>query len=96
MLALHVLLLCAAGHTPTEMAAFLVCSRSSVYRIVRADRNETLGLRHDDQVNLFPPLRTTAVMPCLKRSESDISLIADVTAVEGAGSFPLTGLIPLG
>jgi transposase len=36
LLALHVLLLCAAGRTPTEIAAFLFCSRSSVYRIVAA------------------------------------------------------------
>src|SRR5262245_15310622 len=35
-LALHVLLLCAAGRTPTEIATFLFCSRSSVYRIVNA------------------------------------------------------------
>ena len=34
LLALHILLLCAAGRTPTEIATFLFCSRSSVYRIV--------------------------------------------------------------
>ena len=34
LLALHVLLLCAAGRTPTEIAAYLFCSRSSVYRTV--------------------------------------------------------------
>ena len=68
LLALHVLLLCAAGHKATEIAAFLFCSRSSVYRIVRAYRNGTLGLRQDDQGNLFPPLRTTVLMPWLKRA----------------------------
>jgi transposase len=36
VLALHVLLLCAAGRTPTEIATFLFCSRTSVYRIVHA------------------------------------------------------------
>ena len=36
LLALHLLLLCAAGRTPSEVAAVLFCSRSSVYRIVRA------------------------------------------------------------
>ena len=36
VLALHVLLLCAAGRTPTEIATFLFCSRSSVYRMVNA------------------------------------------------------------
>ena len=36
LLALHVLLLCAAQQTPSEMAASLWCSCSSVYRIMRA------------------------------------------------------------
>jgi transposase len=36
LLALHVLLLCAAGSTPSEIASCLLCSRSSVYRIVAA------------------------------------------------------------
>jgi hypothetical protein len=67
-LALHVLLLCAAGHNPTEIATFLFCSRSSIYRIVRAYRNGTLGLRHDAQGNLLPPLRSTVLMPWLKRA----------------------------
>lgn len=35
-LALHILLLCAAGYSPTRIAAVLFCSRSSVYRAVRA------------------------------------------------------------
>ena len=38
LLAFHILLLCAKGRNPTEIAAFLFCSRSSVYRIVRAYR----------------------------------------------------------
>src|SRR5215470_11812991 len=42
-LALHVILLCAAGRTPTEMAAVLFCSRSSVYRIVRLYHAKQLG-----------------------------------------------------
>jgi hypothetical protein len=67
LLALHVLLLCAAGHNPTEIAAFLFCSRSSVYRIVRAYRDGKLGWRHDDQGHL-PRLRTTVLMPWLKRA----------------------------
>ena len=36
LLAFHILLLCAVGRNPTEIAAFLFCSRSSVSRIVRA------------------------------------------------------------
>jgi transposase len=42
LLALHLLLLGAAGRTPTEIAAVLFCSRSSVYRVVRAYRAGTL------------------------------------------------------
>ena len=44
LLALHVLLLCAAGRTPTEIAAVLCCSRSSVYRIVRRLSRRDPGL----------------------------------------------------
>src|SRR5499426_4447916 len=40
LLAFHILLLCAAGRTPTEIATFLFCSRSSVYRIVSAYRTQ--------------------------------------------------------
>lgn len=36
LLNLHILLLCAAGKTPQEIASFLLCSRSSVYRAVAA------------------------------------------------------------
>ncbi len=35
LLALHILLLGAAGRRPTAIAAVLFCSRSSVYRAVR-------------------------------------------------------------
>ena len=55
LLALHVLLLCAAGRRPTDIAAFLFCSRSSVYRIVRAYRQGTLGLSCDAQGQLHSP-----------------------------------------
>jgi hypothetical protein len=44
LLAIHILLLCAAGKNPTEIADFLFCSRSSVYRSVRAYRAGNLGL----------------------------------------------------
>src|SRR5215210_928852 len=38
LLGLHILLLCAKGRTPSEIAATLFCSRSSVYRAVAAYR----------------------------------------------------------
>lgn len=68
LLALHIVLLCAAGRNPTDIAAVLFCSRSSVYRTVRAYRAGTLGLEHDDQGQLLPPGRTTVLLPTLRRS----------------------------
>lgn len=68
LLALHVLLLCAAGRTPTEIATFLFCSRSSVYRIVAAYRNQSLAFDFADDGTLLPPLRTTCLLPWVKRS----------------------------
>jgi transposase len=68
LLALHILLLCTAGRTPTDIAAVLFCSRSSVYRTVRAYRAGTLGLAHDDHGQLAPPVRTTVLLPTVRRS----------------------------
>jgi transposase len=68
LLALHILLLCAAKRTPTDIAAVLFCSRSSVYRTVQAYRTGTLGLEHDAQGRLVPPIRTTVLLPTLRRS----------------------------
>ena len=61
LLALHMVLLCAAGRSPTEIAAALFCSRSSVYRTVRAYHAGTLGLACDDQGRLAAPVRTTVL-----------------------------------
>ncbi len=36
LLALHILLLCAAQRSPSEIAAVRFCSRSTVYRVVKA------------------------------------------------------------
>jgi transposase len=68
LLALHVLLLCAAGRTPTEIAAFLFCSRSSVYRIVSAYRCQSLGFAFTEDGHLQPPVRTSCLSPSLRRS----------------------------
>jgi putative transposase len=68
LLALHIVLLCAAGRNPTDIAAVLFCSRSSVYRTVRAYRAGTLGLEPDDDGQLHPPVRTTVLVPTLRRS----------------------------
>jgi transposase len=68
LLALHILLLCTTGRSPTEIAAVLFCSRSSVYRTVRAYREGTLDLERDAQGRLVPPWRTTGLLPTLRRS----------------------------
>ena len=68
LLALHILLLCAAARNPTEIAAVLFCSRSSVYRTVQAYQEGTLGLEHDEHGRLVPPVRTTVLVPSLRRS----------------------------
>ncbi len=73
LLALPLLLLCAAGRTPTEIAAVLFCSRSPVYRVVRADRagdwewleTEGAGSPLARRVGLSPALRR-AVLAILK------------------------------
>ena len=46
-LALQILVWWAAKRTPTDMAAVLFCSSSSVYRTVQADRIDTRGLEHE-------------------------------------------------
>src|SRR5919199_302603 len=62
LLALHVLLLCAAGRHPTEIAAFLFCSRSSVYRIVRLYRVQKLGCTVDADGQLSIAVQTSVLM----------------------------------
>ena len=70
LLAFHVLLLCAVGRNPTEIAAFLFCSRSSVYRLVRAYRAGSLGIRIDPDGQLSIAVQSTILMPWLTRSLS--------------------------
>jgi transposase len=67
LLALHLLLLCAAGRTPTEIAAVLFCSRSTVYRVVKAYQEGRLdGVGEEGQG--LRPARVTVLSPALKRS----------------------------
>src|ERR687888_2759317 len=68
LLAFHILLLCAAGRNPTEIAAFLFCSRSSVYRVVRAYRTGSLGIRVDPDGQLSIAVQTSVLMPWLMRA----------------------------
>jgi transposase len=65
-LALHLLLLGAAGRTPSEVAAVLFCSRSSVSRIVRAYRAGALTCAAvTEQASRAQRLRS--LTPSLKR-----------------------------
>ena len=67
LLALPLLLRCAAGRTPSEVAAVLFCSRSSGYRIVRASRAGVL--RFDEAPEQVPQQRRLRLLtPSLKRS----------------------------
>ena len=73
LLALHLLLLCAAGRTPSEVASVLFCSRSSVYRIVRAYRAGTLTFTavteqasRAQRLRLLTPSLTRSVLALLK------------------------------
>src|SRR5207244_794330 len=65
LLALHLLLLGAAGRTPSEIAAVLFCSRSSVYRIVKAYRAGTLTF---DAPVAAEVSRVRVLTPTLQRS----------------------------
>jgi len=68
LLALHLLWWCAAGRHPTDIAAVLFCSRSRVYRTVRAYRRGALGWEHDAPGRLVSPVRTTVWLPTWRRS----------------------------
>src|SRR5215471_4484551 len=63
LLALHVLLLCAAGRRPAEIATFLFCSRASVYRIVQAYHAQRL-----EQWCAEPPATAAWLSASLRRS----------------------------
>jgi transposase len=76
LLALHVVLLCAAGRTPTEIAVVLFCSRSSVYRVVRAYRAGSLGWADEGEDGPCPPGRLSVLGPALKRSLLAIMKVA--------------------
>jgi transposase len=68
LLALHILWWCAARRSPTDIAAVLFGSRSSVYRTVRAYQTGTLDLEYDARGRLRPPIRPTVLVPTLRRS----------------------------
>lgn len=70
VLALHILLLCAAQRSPTEIAAVLFCSRSTVYRVVKAYRaGQWAGLAGEEEAGAEGRFRRLPVLaPALTRS----------------------------
>jgi transposase len=70
LLALHIVLLCAAQRTPTEIAAVLFCSRTTVYRVVQAYRaGQWAGLAAAEETDpACSRRRVTVLSPALKRS----------------------------
>lgn len=66
LLAAHILLLCAQGRTPTEIADFLLCSRSSVYRTVAAYRQGSLFFRWSSEAS--PTANRASVLLSWQRS----------------------------
>jgi transposase len=67
LLALHLLLLCAAGRTPTEIASVWFCSHSTVYRVVRAYRAGDLEWLETEGAG-SPLARRVGLSPALRRS----------------------------
>ena len=68
VLALHSVVWCAAGRSPTDIAAVLFGSRSRVYRTVRAYQPGTVDVEDDARGRLIPPRRTTVLVPTRRRS----------------------------
>ena len=63
------LLLCAAQRSPTEIAAVLFCSRSTIYRVVQAyRRGQWDGLAEREAAMELAPRRGSVLSPSLKRS----------------------------
>ena len=69
LLAIHILLLCAAQRSPTEIAAVVFCSRSSVYQVVQTYRAGHWENWAEEEGSGGKGLRSRPVLsPALKRS----------------------------
>jgi transposase len=69
LLGLHILLLCAAQRSPTEIAAVLFCSRSTVYRVVAAyGAGQWAALGEEDGTEKRAAQRPPRLSPPLRRS----------------------------
>jgi len=77
LLGLHILLLCGAGYNPTEIAACLFCSRSSVYRAIKAYQRGQLT------AGWFPEEETTPNRRLFYWQRSLLALLKKVPRVFG-------------
>jgi transposase len=70
VLALQILLLCAAQRTPTEIGAVLFCSRTTVYRVVKAYRvgQWAEGAEAEESGQSGPSRPLTVLAPALTRA----------------------------
>ena len=69
LLAFHILLLCAAQRSPTEIASVLFCSRSTVYRVVQAFRaGQWEEFSAEEASEQSVSRRQTLLSPTLRRS----------------------------
>jgi Homeodomain-like domain-containing protein len=68
LLALHILLLSAAGRTPTDIAAVLFRPHCSVYRTLRASREGCRGWRSNSDGQRLPSVCRTGCCPYSGRS----------------------------
>ncbi len=70
LLGLHILLLCARGYNPTEIAASLLCSRSSVYRAVAAYQRGEFSTGWSQEAKEVPSLLSwqRSLLALLKRT----------------------------
>src|SRR5262245_42507216 len=69
LLALHILLLCAARRSATEIAAVLFCARSTVYRVVQMYRVGQWDELGEEEATEKPDRRRpTLLSPTLRRA----------------------------
>lgn len=91
LLNLHILLLSARGRTPSEIADFLFCSRSSVYRTVaayRAGKFDRLWQPTAQEPSAAPPAEpVSATGACADRtSAAPLRLVSDPVELRHAGA----------
>ncbi len=79
LLALHILLLCARGRTPSEIASFLFCSRSSVYRTIAAYHSGQLAAGNATADEGAEARGAKKYLPSLQRSLQSILKCAPAT-----------------